>query len=62
MDQAIALAQIERRLVLKRINRMGIRLVDWHIDQPLSQVLNASLNTRTALRHRANIRRGRENR
>ena len=40
LDQmAIRAAQLEHRLLLKRFQQIGIRVIDWEMDRPLNQVL-----------------------
>jgi uncharacterized protein (DUF58 family) len=36
---ALRLARLERRLLLGQLARLGVRLVDWQVDQPLEQVV-----------------------
>jgi uncharacterized protein (DUF58 family) len=40
---AARLAQVERVLLLQKIRRLGIRLVDWPVDQPLDLTLRTAL-------------------
>lgn len=47
---AIRLARIERVLLLRKLQRAGVRVVDWPIDQPLNQVMHTVLY-RTAMEY-----------
>jgi uncharacterized protein (DUF58 family) len=40
---AARLVQVERALVRRRLQRMGVRVVDWRVDQPLEQAIQISL-------------------
>ncbi len=40
---AIRLARIERVLLLRKLQRLGIRVVDWPVDRPLNQVMHTAL-------------------
>jgi uncharacterized protein (DUF58 family) len=40
---AVRVARVERRMLLSRLLRMGIPVVDWRVDQPLSQALQRGL-------------------
>lgn len=46
------LAQIERRLLLTKLSRLGVKVVDWPLTQSLNQTLMTAIrrNGRTALR------------
>jgi uncharacterized protein (DUF58 family) len=41
------IARVERTLMLRRMQRAGIRVVDWHVDQSLDQVMYAALGRNT---------------
>ena len=47
---AMRLAEIERNLLLRKLNQAGIRVVDWHVDQRLDGVIHASLAHRPVRR------------
>jgi len=40
---ATRIARLERTLLLRKLRRAGIRIVDWRVDKPLDQVIHASL-------------------
>lgn len=50
MPYAIRLAEIERNLLLRKLNRSGIRVVDWHVDQRLDGIIHANLANRPVRR------------
>ena len=50
LEAAIRLARIERSVLLGRLKRAGIRVVDWQIDQPLDRVVHTSLARQPAHR------------
>lgn len=50
MPYAVRLAEIERNLLLRKLNRSGIRVVDWHVDQRLDGIIHASLANRPVRR------------
>jgi uncharacterized protein (DUF58 family) len=37
------LAQVERRLLLNQLRRIGVRVVDWQVDQPLDRTIHVAL-------------------
>ena len=43
LERAYQFANIERSLRLKKLTRIGIKVVDWSIDQPLDKAMHASL-------------------
>jgi uncharacterized protein (DUF58 family) len=43
LDAPLRLARVERAVVLRRMRRAGIRVVDWQTDQPLDQTLYTAL-------------------
>jgi uncharacterized protein (DUF58 family) len=43
LSQALRLAMIERTVLLRRLERVGVWVVDWSVDLPLNQVLQARL-------------------
>ena len=42
-DLAVRIARLGRRLLLTRLRRAGIQIVDWPVDRPLEQVLRPAL-------------------
>lgn len=42
-DLGLRFAQVERDLVLRRLQRAAIRVVDWNVDQPLDTTLHDAL-------------------
>lgn len=40
---ALRLAHLERNLLLRRLTRLGVQVVDWQVDQALDRTLNAVL-------------------
>jgi uncharacterized protein (DUF58 family) len=48
-DPAVRIAQIERRIVLKKLNRAGIQVLNWDVTRPLKQTLS-SVSVRPATR------------
>jgi len=50
MSYAVRLAEIERNLLLRKLNQAGIRVVDWCVDQRLDGVIHASLAHRPVRR------------
>jgi uncharacterized protein (DUF58 family) len=43
VDLAVRIAHLERTLLLRKLRRAGIRVVDWQVDRPLGRVFHASL-------------------
>jgi uncharacterized protein (DUF58 family) len=43
VDLATRIARLERALLLRRLRRAGIQIVDWQVDRPLDRVVHASL-------------------
>jgi uncharacterized protein (DUF58 family) len=43
VELAARIALLERALLLRRLRRAGIQVVDWQVDQPLDRVVHASL-------------------
>lgn len=43
VEQAARIAYLERKLLLRKLRRMGILTVDWQVDTPLEQTVLASL-------------------
>ncbi|GAK58067.1 hypothetical protein U27_05040 [Candidatus Vecturithrix granuli] len=43
IEQAVRIAYLERKLLLRKLRRMGILAVDWQVDTPLEQTVLASL-------------------
>ncbi len=46
---AMRLARIERVLLLRRLQHVGIRVVDWPVDQPLDQTIHTALGRMPAV-------------
>lgn len=42
-ELAVRIARVERTLLLRQLQRVGIIVVDWSVEQPLGQVLQTSL-------------------
>lgn len=40
---AVRIARVERRLELRRIARLGVRVIDWQVDQPLGPLVRHAL-------------------
>lgn len=51
VEMALRFVTIERTLLLRRLQRYGITIVDWNIDQPLEKVLGSVL-LRTPVEYR----------
>jgi len=43
VDLAARIAHLERALLLRKLRRAGIQVVDWQVDRPLARVVHASL-------------------
>ncbi len=43
LEYALRLARLERLVSLRRLERAGVRIVDWRVDQPLNRALASSL-------------------
>jgi uncharacterized protein (DUF58 family) len=43
VELAARIAHLERALLLRKLRRAGIQVVDWQVDQPLDRVVHASL-------------------
>lgn len=43
LQQARRLARLERDLMVRRLTRLGVQVVDWSVDQPLENAVQASL-------------------
>jgi uncharacterized protein (DUF58 family) len=43
VDLAARIAHLERALLLRRLRRAGIQVVDWRVDRPFDRVVHASL-------------------
>jgi uncharacterized protein (DUF58 family) len=41
---ALRLARLERIVLLKQLVKLGVKVVDWQVNEPLDKVLNYSLN------------------
>jgi uncharacterized protein (DUF58 family) len=48
-ELAMRLARIERVLLLRQLQRVGIRIVDWPVDQPLDQTIHTALGRMPAV-------------
>ena len=44
VELAARIALLERALLLRKLRRAGIQVVDWQVDQPLDRVVHASLD------------------
>lgn len=42
-DFALRITRVERELMLRRLRRVGVQVVDWQVDQPFDKVMRASL-------------------
>jgi len=42
-DFALRIIRVERELMLRRLRRVGIQVVDWQVDQPFDKVMRLSL-------------------
>jgi hypothetical protein len=42
-DLAARLAGIERKLLLQKIQRAGINVINWAVDEPLQRTINRAL-------------------
>jgi uncharacterized protein (DUF58 family) len=49
-QQAIRLARVERMLLLGKLARLGVRVVDWEVDQPLDHAIHTALGRRPLIR------------
>jgi uncharacterized protein (DUF58 family) len=43
VEYACRIAEVERRLAMAELRRVGIQVVDWRVDRPLDQTLHESL-------------------
>jgi len=43
MDMAVRIARVERKLLLSRLRRVGIQVVDWRVTQSLDMALHTAL-------------------
>jgi uncharacterized protein (DUF58 family) len=50
LHTAMRLARLERNLLLRKLNRLGVQVVDWPVDQPLDRTLNAVLGRQRLFR------------
>ena len=46
LQQAIRLARIERSVLLNKLARLGVRVVNWQVDRPFEQTMYAALGRR----------------
>lgn len=51
LSHAVRLARLERSLLLRRLLRLGVQIVDWTVDQPLEIALRTTLNQPFARRN-----------
>ena len=45
---AVRLARVERRLELRGIAQLGVRVIDWHVHEPLQPQVRDALGTARA--------------
>jgi len=43
LELAVRIARLERTLLLRKLQKVGIRVVDWPVDKPLNQVMHTAL-------------------
>lgn len=43
LELAVRIARLERILLLRRLQKFGIRVVDWQVDKSLNQVIHTTL-------------------
>jgi uncharacterized protein (DUF58 family) len=43
LELAVRIARLERALLLRKLQKVGIRVVDWSVDKPLNQVMHTAL-------------------
>ena len=51
LPTALRLARLERGLLLRKLTRLGVQVVDWQVDQPLDRTLNAVLGRQHLFHH-----------
>jgi uncharacterized protein (DUF58 family) len=44
VDLAARIVRVERTLLLRKLQQVGIRVVDWQVDQPFDRAIHASLS------------------
>ena len=49
------IANIERALLLHRINRLGVRVVDWQVDKPFAPLVRTRLSRMPAIQRTLNL-------
>lgn len=50
LEQALRLARVERNVLLHRLVRLGVRVVNWQVDQPFEQTIYTALGRRPLFR------------
>lgn len=50
LEHAVRIANVERSLLLNKLNRAGVRVVDWHVDQRLDAIIHTTLARRPVRR------------
>lgn len=55
-EVAVEIARVERVLTLRKLQRMGIRILDWPIDRPFEPLVRATLSRLTPGRVRGTLR------
>lgn len=50
LQQAIRLARVERNLWMRKLARLGVRLVDWQVDRPFDQTIYTTFGRRPLIR------------
>jgi len=50
LQQAIRLARVERSVLLHKLARLGVRVVNWQVDQPFEQTIYTALGRRPLFR------------
>jgi uncharacterized protein (DUF58 family) len=43
VEMAVRIARVERALLLRRLQQVGIQVVDWSVDEPFDRAIHASL-------------------
>ena len=54
-DPSYELARIERSLLLHRVQRLGVRLLDWPVNQPFAPLVRARLSRAPAVQRMVNL-------
>jgi uncharacterized protein (DUF58 family) len=50
LPQAIQLARIERHVILQKVARLGVRVVNWQVDEPFETTLHRTLGRQPLFR------------